>query len=197
LSSQNPGTLTRTLRGAEILFYHPMASYTDPTNPTPEAQLAVPVTLTMCPGRDSVRSNHIDTSTIGIFKNQAGRQVLVPGSAYNSQTGCASAPITQSAVYYLNGQVQSLLDSAHVFPNPFKPSLGHQTITFSNLGADSSIRIYTIMGELVQELHSDNIGTDMPWGVKNRDGDKVASGVYIYQIKNAYSEKRGKLIIIR
>ena len=35
------------------------------------------------------------------------------------------------------------------------------------------------------------------WNVTNSDGDNVASGVYIYQIKNSFSEKRGKLIIVR
>jgi len=33
--------------------------------------------------------------------------------------------------------------------------------------------------------------------VTNLKGEPVASGVYIYQIKNGFSEKRGKLIVIR
>ena len=40
-------------------------------------------------------------------------------------------------------------------------------------------------------------GWTVTWDVKNEDGDRVASGVYIYQIKNSFSEKRGKLVIIR
>jgi flagellar hook assembly protein FlgD len=66
-----------------------------------------------------------------------------------------------------------------------------------NLASASTIKIYTIMGELVAQLESDSQGNDVRWDVRNEDGDNVASGVYIYQIKNSYSEKRGKLIIIR
>ena len=44
------------------------------------------------------------------------------------------------------------------------------------------------------------IGPRMPNPSSNRtntSGQRVASGVYVYQIKNNYSEKRGKLIIVR
>ena len=41
------------------------------------------------------------------------------------------------------------------------------------------------------------VNTPYPWNVTNLNGSPVASGVYIYQIKNSFTEKRGKLIIIR
>jgi hypothetical protein len=53
------------------------------------------------------------------------------------------------------------------------------------------------MGELVQTLSGPDANGNIAWNVKNSDGDNVASGVYIYQIKNSFSEKRGKLVIIR
>ena len=80
-------------------------------------------------------------------------------------------------------------------PVPFKPSLGHNSIRFSNLAGDATIKIFTITGELVKEIRTSNASYD--WEVKNQDGAAVASGVYLYQIKNAESEKRGKLVIIR
>ena len=61
----------------------------------------------------------------------------------------------------------------------------------------STIKIYTITGELVQLLQTDANADPVQWNVKNKSGDNVASGVYIYQIKNSFSEKRGKLVIIR
>ncbi len=89
------------------------------------------------------------------------------------------------------------LDGAKAFPVPYKPSLGHTVITFSGVAPDTTIKIFTIMGELVQQLQSDSNGNNVIWDVRNKDGENVASGVYVYQIKNSFSEKRGKLIIIR
>jgi hypothetical protein len=92
--------------------------------------------------------------------------------------------------------VQVSLDIAKAFPVPFKPALGHTVITFQDLAVDATIKIYTIHGELVAEIRSP-LGNDVTWDVKNSDGESVASGVYIYQIKAGPSEKRGKLVIIR
>jgi hypothetical protein len=65
------------------------------------------------------------------------------------------------------------------------------------LAPDAKVKIYTIMGELVKELSDDDNDGTVSWDVKNKDGERVASGVYLYQIKNPYSEKRGKLMVIR
>jgi len=128
--------------------------------------------------------------------NSQGALVLVPGSTLNPD-GSISASISQSAVYIIAGQLQTQLDGAYAYPVPYKPALGHTVITFKNLATDSTIKIYTIMGELVKQLHNDGDVPSLTWDVKNSDGDRVASGVYVYQIKNSFSEKRGKLVIIR
>jgi hypothetical protein len=87
------------------------------------------------------------------------------------------------------------LDAAKAFPVPFKPASGHSVITFSGLKMGSTIKIFTITGELVAQLQSD--GPSIQWPVLNKDNEKVASGVYVFQIKNEVSEKRGKLVIVR
>jgi len=92
---------------------------------------------------------------------------------------------------------QADLDGAHAWPVPFKPASGHTTITFTGLGADTTIKIYTVTGELIKHLHNDGDVPSLAWDVKNADGHPVASGVYVYQLKNPYSEKRGKLVIVR
>ena len=93
--------------------------------------------------------------------------------------------------------IQTDLGSAYAWPVPFKPASGHSQITFSNLATDSTIKIYTVTGELVKQLHNDGDVTFLQWDAKNKDGDNVVSGVYVYQIKNSFSEKRGKLVIVR
>ena len=88
--------------------------------------------------------------------------------------------------------------STYAYPVPYKPSVNPNGITFAGLPTvPSTIKVYTIMGELVRTLTTDGSSATLPWDVKNADGAPVASGVYLYQIKNDTSEKRGKLVIIR
>ena len=88
--------------------------------------------------------------------------------------------------------------STYAYPVPYKPSVNPNGITFTGLPTvPSTIKVYTIMGELVRTLTTDGSSATLPWDVKNADGAPVASGVYLYQIKNDTSEKRGTLGIIR
>ena len=109
----------------------------------------------------------------------------------------ATAQITQSGVYVLAGTLETSLSNVLVYPVPFKPAAGHTSIKFDNLGIGSTIKVYTIMGELVWQGQNSNGETKITWPVTNNDGANVASGVYVYQVKNSFDEKRGKLIIIR
>jgi hypothetical protein len=147
--------------------------------------------------------NEIDKSTLGIYTvNSQGAYVMVPGATLNADGSMSLSNITQSGIYLLAGAISTQLSGAYAYPVPYKPALGHTVINFANLAVDSTIKIYTIMGELVAQPDMSTAvagpnGLTVTWDVKNKSGDNVASGVYIYQIKNAYSEKRGKLVIIR
>jgi len=102
------------------------------------------------------------------------------------------------------------LSSVAVYPNPFKPNdnnpaTGDYTtgIKFVNLTRNAEIYIYNIAGELVRHngLDVDEYG-ECRWDVKNDDGENVASGVYVFIVKddNVKSGKNqfiGKLGIIR
>jgi hypothetical protein len=88
------------------------------------------------------------------------------------------------------------LEDVVVYPNPFKPDMGTNVITFSNLTENAKIQIYTITGNLVFEEKADSI--EYKWNLKNRNGNDVASGVYIYYISNDKGEKKiGKITIIK
>jgi hypothetical protein len=155
------------------------------------------VTLTISKdGIDPNVTKNLDLGTLGIYAYTTQGLTLVTGSKTNAD-GTVSAPIRQSGVYILAAAFTTDLSGAYAYPVPYKPSAGHTVITFKNLALDSTIKIYTIMGELVKQLDNGSTSDKVTWDVKNRDGDNVASGVYIYQIKNAYSEKRGKVVIIR
>jgi hypothetical protein len=84
-----------------------------------------------------------------------------------------------------------------VYPNPFKPKLGHTAIRFEQLPENVTIRIYNIAGELIRR--EENITTGLfSWDVTNQHNEKVATGVYIYIITdNKGGIKKGKIAIIR
>lgn len=92
------------------------------------------------------------------------------------------------------------LDKAHAFPSPFMPSKGHTFITFSQVTANATIRIFTLTGELVKEIIKRSSGTDrISWSpVENEQGQGVASGVYVFVIEaDSGQVKTGKLMIIK
>lgn len=89
------------------------------------------------------------------------------------------------------------LSAAHCYPVPFKPSLGHTKITFTNLTYSARIRIYTLSGELVRVLDKNDSGKTLDWDVRNARDSAVDSGVYLWLIENAVQKKKGKLMIIR
>ena len=97
-----------------------------------------------------------------------------------------------------------------VAPNPYRagssfdnPSgeveLGRK-IWFLNLPPRSTIKVYTLAGDLVRTLHHDD-PTDgkHEWDVLSEYGRAIASGLYIYVVENERTGEvqRGKLVIIK
>ncbi len=92
------------------------------------------------------------------------------------------------------------------YPNPFA---GETQFTFrhNQQGAlDVEIKVYTIAGRLIQLLHTTSTGEMMvrvPWDGRDRDGDRIANGVYLYKVMvrtldgRFTSEALGKLSIAR
>jgi subtilisin family serine protease len=89
------------------------------------------------------------------------------------------------------------LEGLIVYPNPFRPAVGHTRITFAALTEKATIRIFNIAGELVKKQDvSGRYSWD--WDVKNTDGDELARAIYIWVVTNPAGEKRtGKIAIIK
>lgn len=89
------------------------------------------------------------------------------------------------------------LSQLKVYPNPFKPSLGHNSVLFMNLPELDSIKIFTFTGELVTEI-KEQIGIRSEWNGKNDNGKEVASGLYIYSVTSEKGEKKtGKIAVVK
>jgi len=101
------------------------------------------------------------------------------------------------------------LENVKVYPNPYKPNSGTiydnnpivgDGIIFSGLTQKAKVQIFNIAGELVTEFEEDDGDGIYVWDTRNKNGDKVASGVYIYFITNPddKSQKtKGRIVIIR
>lgn len=92
------------------------------------------------------------------------------------------------------------LSVAHAYPVPFRPLLGHSKITFTGLTRDAAVTIYTPTGERVRTLRKSDEGPSLDWSpIANDNGERTASGLYLYVIKDSAGEERrqGKLIIVR
>ena len=69
-------------------------------------------------------------------------------------------------------------------------------ITFEALPENSSLKIFTLSGRLVKQW-SGLTGTHV-WRLDTDKGDRAASGIYLFLIKDAQGhERRGKLGVVR
>ena len=107
------------------------------------------------------------------------------------------------AVFYVPGSatvvttssstVATDLSNVIVYPNPYKAGItsyngadgNNATIRVKNLTARAKIKVYNIAGELVYDYDkADATSGTVAWDMANKDGKKLASGVYIYYITN-------------
>lgn len=99
----------------------------------------------------------------------------------------------------------------YVVPNPYLGSAsfeperyavsgrGERRIEFRGLPADCEIRIYNILGELVQTLHHSG-GTEgvVAWDLRTKDTLDVAPGLYIFHVDGGPAGKAtGKFAIVK
>ena len=107
-------------------------------------------------------------------------------------TGLSSRP--QAQLISIPGD-----DFGHVraFPNPWRSDVHSSyplTIDGFPVSAVSTVRIFTIAGELVRTLG----GTQsVRWDLCNNSGSRVASGVYIYLVTANGQQRSGKIAVIR
>jgi len=129
--------------------------------------------------------------------------VRIPGSIVDTKNKTVSVKVSHFSVYVLMRSLEGDLSSAFAFPVPWQPNDGDpktggpEGITFANLSSEGTISIYTLTGELVKKINFSGTGDPVIWPGRNENGEPVASGVYIYYIKNGTEHKSGKLIIVK
>jgi hypothetical protein len=117
---------------------------------------------------------------------------------------------TTTAVRFDEATAKSALDRIYVVPNPYvayssleRPGIsatlrGDQALQFRNLPPKCTIRIYTMVGELVETLVKDDDRSFIEWNIISNEGQRLAYGVYIYHVDiPGVGEKIGRLALIK
>ena len=115
----------------------------------------------------------------------------------NSKLNNLVGPIEPSAGPAVN------LEQVGVVPNPYRareawdPS-GNGEIHFINLPEQSTIKIFTVSGDLVRVLnHNDPVRDFERWDLNSGAGKTVASGIYLYRVTAPSFSFQNRFIVIR
>ena len=95
----------------------------------------------------------------------------------------------------MSGTPPTSVSQYKVGPNPLRPALGESQMKFV-VPPNSDIKIYTLTGELVNDITAAPDGT-ASWNATNRSGRAVASGVYFVLIRGNGHSKTIKVIVER
>ncbi|MEZ4651776.1 MAG: hypothetical protein R3E97_23865 [Candidatus Eisenbacteria bacterium] len=96
----------------------------------------------------------------------------------------------------------------YVVPNPYKSGevvwdeIGGAHVEFRNLPESATIKIFNVAGDFIRTIEHgrDEYGaarSSEAWDLKNKAGERVASGVYLYYIQTPGGEiVQGHFVII-
>ena len=128
-----------------------------------------------------------------------------------------------TATFLKDKAAQTKMADIRVVPNPYvatnmmEPSVVNKYLNqsrrllFTNLPAQSTIKIFTISGMLVRELHAPEDGLTsynglgdsntgvLHWDMISWEGLEIAAGMYFYHVKDDMTgeEKTGKFAVIK
>jgi hypothetical protein len=136
-------------------------------------------------------------------------QVGNPGSSFThtspgsqAQTAAARDLYGVNIYVYPNPATRdALAEFQQLHPNADDPT--GLRVVFANLpAARNLISIYTLDGDLVQQLHHDGTGGygEKAWNLVSRNGQQIASGIYLYTVQadsDAFDDFIGKFVVIR
>jgi hypothetical protein len=117
------------------------------------------------------------------------------------------SPIEWQLVYP-SAPPASSVDEVYVVPNPYIREAGWDLdgskLRFVNVPEGAVIKIYDASGGYVDTVYPNRYRYDpseqqgsMDWDLKNADGTKVVSGIYIFKLESDRGEKMGRFIVVR
>ncbi len=150
-----------------------------PVQPSKEVRLTISY-------RDSDVAG-LDESRLALARYEPAGGIWVPLVSYpDPENNRVSAMVDHFSTYQIMQVTPSAsVGAVKVAPNPLRPALGHTAMVFSNLPAFAVLRIYSLAGSLIREIHA-GAGGIASWDGRNKSGVYVASGVYF-----VFAEKGG------
>lgn len=162
----NAGTLIPTGVGMEVTHFPPVSVLNAIT-------LAVPYLESSLPAGTDERS-----LILALYDTSSSRWVPLPSAPDTSANIVRAQTWHLSTFQIMVSQPAAGVAGVKIYPNPFRPSSVAGAVRFANLPYDTSVRIYTLLGELIREFKTGYDGTGT-WDGKNEKGAEVASGVYL------------------
>lgn len=124
----------------------------------------------------------------------------VTSVAYDDVTGQVFIATDLGLVSYtdvVRGSVAQM-DDLFIYPNPFSyRNEDRERIVIDGLATRTTIRILTVDGRLVRRLETR--GGRVEWDVRNFNGERVGTGVYIVVAADSQNDQRGmgKVVVVR
>lgn len=151
------------------------------------------------------------------FSAPAGEAPILPtqGNVFEVKTTKPFAAgdqysFTSTSSKFDAAQATNALDQIRVVPNPYVgysdvelPGVssirrGENRLQFRNLPPKCTIRIYSLVGELVDTIVKDDSNSYADWRILSYEGQRIAYGVYIYHVDvPGVGEKIGRLALIK
>ena len=156
----------------------------------------------------SLDPNIQDIGKYFVYQNDGGDWIELPTQVYqrNGKTeavvftkNLGEFKIAYNHSFYGSNLVPNVYSLAQNYPNPFNPST---TIQY-NLANDGfvSISIYNILGQRIRDLLTGHqlagARKTVVWDGKDRHGNSVASGIYIYRIQSSHFSESKRLLLIK
>ncbi len=129
---------------------------------------------------------------LALYDSAKGLWVPLPAVSDTANNKVTAQTWHLSTFQLMEMPTQVSLEDVRVYPNPFKPSSVSGVMHFDNLPPYATVKLYTFLGELVQELTADINGATY-WDGNNASGRKAASGVYIALLKT--EDKKSKKVV--
>ncbi|MBI2619053.1 MAG: hypothetical protein HYW57_03135 [Ignavibacteriales bacterium] len=172
------------------------------------------------PGREIVilsPDNPIRTYVSATFSAPSTGQAVLPtqGNVYVVRSSRPFEPgdqyqFTTQAVKFDEARAKNELDNIYVVPNPYvvystleglgrtATRRGESNLQFRNLPPKCTIRIYTMVGELVDTIVKDDNKSHADWSLLSYEGHRLAYGIYIYHVEvPGVGEKIGRFALIK
>lgn len=105
--------------------------------------------------------------------------------------------------YIVFNKNQFNLSDIYIYPNPVKISSNNSFLMFANITKRTRIQILNLNGVLIKEYETINETGGSKYDLKDRNGNFISSGIYIYRISslddagNEIETKDGKFAVIR